>query len=166
MSARPTELWFFDTEFAENGRTIDLISIGVVNEARTRSYYAVSSEFDREACNDWVKVNVLPKLGDSKPIARAQIAIDLKSLFLGGETQPEIWGYFADYDWVVLCQLFGRMIDLPQGMPMFCMDLKQFMEDQAVARADLADDPTDAHNALADAEWIRAAHMRVEDLTP
>lgn len=42
----------------------------------------------------------------------------------------EVYGYFADYDWVLLCSLFGRMIDLPKGFPMYCRDLKQMMDDQ------------------------------------
>lgn len=29
--------------------------------------------------------------------------------------QPEFYGYYSDYDWVVFCSLFGRMIDLPKG---------------------------------------------------
>ncbi len=39
--------------------------------------------------------------------------------------RPEFWAYYADYDWVVLCQLFGTMMDLPAHWPMFCMDIKQ-----------------------------------------
>lgn len=35
------------------------------------------------------------------------------------------YGYYADYDWVLFCSLFGRMIDLPKGFPMYCRDLKQ-----------------------------------------
>jgi hypothetical protein len=41
---------------------------------------------------------------------------------------PEIYGYFADYDWVVFCWLFGRMIRLPKGLPMYCRDLKQYLD--------------------------------------
>jgi hypothetical protein len=45
--------YFYDTEFIENGKTIDLISIGVVREDG-RSYYAVSTEFKaRKASQCW-----------------------------------------------------------------------------------------------------------------
>lgn len=44
--------------------------------------------------------------------------------------QPEFYGYFADYDWVLFCSLFGRMIDLPKGFPMYCRDLKQMADEQ------------------------------------
>ncbi len=37
--------FFLDTEFIEDGRTIDLVSIGVVAEDG-REFYAVSTEFD------------------------------------------------------------------------------------------------------------------------
>lgn len=46
----------------------------------------------------------------------------------GHRSYPEFYGYYADYDWVVFCWLFGKMIDLPKGFPMFCMDLKQMLE--------------------------------------
>jgi len=40
----------------------------------------------------------------------------------------EFYAYYADYDWVVFCSLFGRMIDLPNGFPMYCKDLKQELD--------------------------------------
>ena len=43
--------------------------------------------------------------------------------------KPVFYGYFADYDWVAFCWLFGKMIDLPQGFPMYCKDLKQMSDD-------------------------------------
>lgn len=39
--------------------------------------------------------------------------------------KPEFYAYYADYDWVAFCWLFGKMIDLPNGFPMYCRDLKQ-----------------------------------------
>lgn len=43
----------------------------------------------------------------------------------------EFYAYYADYDWVVFCSLFGRMIDLPKGFPMYCRDLKQIMDEKS-----------------------------------
>lgn len=40
----------------------------------------------------------------------------------------EIWSYYAPYHWVAFCQLFGRMIDLPHGIPKHCFDLKQYAD--------------------------------------
>lgn len=42
----------------------------------------------------------------------------------------KFYGYYSDYDWVVFCWLFGRMIDLPKSFPMFCVDLKQMLDDK------------------------------------
>lgn len=37
-----------------------------------------------------------------------------------------LYGYYSAYDHVALCWLFGKMIDLPKGMPMYTIDLKQY----------------------------------------
>ncbi len=44
---------------------------------------------------------------------------------------PEFYGYYADYDWVLFCSLFGIMMDLPKGFPMYCRDLKQMVDAKA-----------------------------------
>ena len=41
---------------------------------------------------------------------------------------PQFYGYYCDYDWVVFCWLFGKMIDLPKGFSMYCIDLKQELD--------------------------------------
>lgn len=43
---------------------------------------------------------------------------------------PKFYGYFADYDWVVFCWLFEKMIDLPNGFPKYCIDLKQMLDEK------------------------------------
>lgn len=45
--------------------------------------------------------------------------------------KPEFYGYYSDYDWVVFCWLFGKMIDLPKGFPIYCIDLKQTLDEKA-----------------------------------
>jgi hypothetical protein len=141
--------FWFDTEFIEDGRTIDLMSIGVVSEDG-REYYAEIAECDLSRADEWVKANVIPHLtGDKK--TRLEVRDDLLAFF--GE-KPEIWAYYADYDWVAFCQLFGRMIDLPNGWPMFCRDLKQLAGDTR-----LIEQTGVEHHALADARWTRDAWM-------
>ncbi len=50
---------------------------------------------------------------------------------LAAENQNlQFYGYYSDYDWVVFCWLFGRMIDLPMGFPMYCIDLKQTLDEK------------------------------------
>jgi hypothetical protein len=70
--------------------------------------------------------------------------------------QPEFYAYYASYDWVVFCQLFGRMLDLPKGFPMYCKDLKQIMDDKGLDKEWKrlnCPDPYAEHNALIDAKW-------------
>jgi hypothetical protein len=80
--------------------------------------------------------------------------------------KPEFYGYFSDYDWVVFCWLFGRMIDLPKHFPMFCYDLQQTICDVTTGLKNrgfdfdirtLPDYPKqeNEHNALADGRWVK-----------
>lgn len=43
--------------------------------------------------------------------------------------KPIFYGYYSAYDHVVLCWLFGKMIDLPKGFPMYTIDLKQIYDE-------------------------------------
>lgn len=151
--------WFLDTEFNEDGRTIDLISIGLVSENGLVDRLWCSSEFDEDACNDWVKAKVLPHLPPpAARVPRAQIAEELRTLVLDG-TKPEFWAYFADYDWVALCQLYGRMVDLPDGFPFYCRDVKQLMSELGVSKEQLPAQSGAEHDALSDARWAREAWL-------
>ena len=142
------KIWF-DTEFIEDGKTIELISIGMVR-ADGNVFYR-EAECDHSKADDWVKQNVLTQLtGDTVP--REQIRNDI--LAFCGES-PEFWAYYADYDWVVLCQLFGRMIDLPDHWPMFCNDVQQLRYNMG---ASLPEQESGEHNALSDALWTKIAY--------
>ena len=50
--------YFYDTEFIEDGVTIELVSIGIVAEDG-REYYAVSTEFRADRANRWVRDKAL-----------------------------------------------------------------------------------------------------------
>lgn len=139
--------YFLDTEFIEKPNTIELISIGIKCEDG-RKYYAISSEFDETKANDWVRENVIAKLEALPRKPLTQIKQELLEFIKGDNI--EFWGYYSDYDWVVFCWIFGAMIDLPNGYPMYCKDLKQWLDDSGKAKLP---DPEGEHNALADAEW-------------
>src|SRR5690554_790204 len=81
---------------------------------------------------------------------------------------PTFYGYYADYDWVAVSWLFGKMIDLPNGFPKYCIDLKQELErlnetlgyncDAKGKSYRLQEKPNypkqiNEHNALSDAKW-------------
>lgn len=147
--------FWFDTEFIEDGRTIDLISIGIVAEDG-RELYVESNEFDTSDASDWVRANVFPHLNWTG-VPKSEIAKQVLEFI--GPDKPEFWAYYADYDWVVLCQLFGRMIDLPEGWPMYCRDLKQLAGDMR-----LPEQGKGEHHALADARWTRDAWFHAQRL--
>jgi 3'-5' exoribonuclease-like protein len=154
-------IWF-DTEFIEDGRTIDLISIGAVREDGA-TYYAQSAEFldrrfqNRVAGHTWLSNNVIPKLSFEAGAFTPRHIITVELTRFAG-INPEFWAYYASYDWVVLCQLFGTMVELPQGWPKYCRDLKQI-----VGRIELPKQTTPEHHALNDAIWLRDAHLWFED---
>lgn len=150
--------FFFDTEFYEDGRIIDLISIGIAAEDG-RTYYAeVPDAFEIATRSDWLATNVAPHLALTNLRSRDQIARDIVE-FVGDK--PEFWAYYADYDWVVLCQLYGRMIDLPESWPMFCRDLRQLQESSNAPKPPKQE--TAQHNALADAIWVKSAWEYLQD---
>lgn len=154
--------YFLDTEFIERGPEfpITLISIGIVTEDG-REFYAINSEFDPSVCNDWVRANVLPHLdlndGWDRRASLDEIAVQIvqfcDSEFFG---KLEFWGYYCDYDWVVFAQIFGTMMDLPKGWPMYCRDLKQLCDD--LGNPKLPEQPSTEHNALADAQWNKQVY--------
>lgn len=150
-------IWF-DTEFVENGRTIDLISIGAVREDGG-IFYLENAECDFDAASDWVKENVLPHLlCGARLLPKAEIAQQFRA-FAGDE--PEFWAYYGAYDWVALCQLFGTMMDLPKGWPMYARDLKQAIDLAGVGKPPTQTD--NEHHALADARWTRDAWLWLRD---
>jgi hypothetical protein len=180
--------------FGRRRHFIDLISIGIFAEDG-REYYAISNDFDLKAAwnNLWLREYVLRPIyvehwaegHTPNPFSRSsfqdfimdmeciskpneQIAQEIKAFVNHGVGKPEFYGYYADYDWVVFCSLFGRMIDLPEGFPMYCRDLKQMLDEKAehysidIPRSMLLDmiksrpdypKNSNEHNALADARW-------------
>lgn len=168
---------FYDCEFHERGYRypIDFISIGMVRDDGAE-YYAITDRLSvimAAASNHWLRMNVLPSLPgrlgsrwgwdpghpDFQHVkGRAQIAIEVREFVLD-VPDPQLWGWYSDYDHVVLCQLFGRMIDLPEGFPMFTNDLRQKAEE--LGNPALPEQAEGVHNALADARhnMIRAQYL-------
>ncbi|MGQ9348927.1 3'-5' exoribonuclease domain-containing protein [Mycolicibacterium gilvum] len=167
----------YDTEFLEDGETINLISIGIVCDDG-REYYAVNSDadWDRIENDDWLMTNVVPHLPmrPGKPpykfeglawiwgLDRSSVLIKPKWLIANEVREfilesvkfgdnPRLWAYYGAYDHVALAQLFGKMIHLPDGIPMFTHELKQLMEE--MPRTWVPPVHEDEHDALADARW-------------
>jgi hypothetical protein len=154
--------FFFDTEFIEDGRTIDLVSIGVVDE-RGREFYAISTEFNPDKAGPWVRNNVLDKLpspADPAWCDRATIRDRLMKFLTHDRERVELWAWFAAYDHVALAQLWGDMPALPRELPRFTRELRQRWED--VGKPSLPPPPSDAHDALADARHNLARWRVIE----
>lgn len=79
-----------------------------------------------------------------------------------GIDSPEIWGEWCSYDLVCFAQLWGAMINLPQGFPMRCRDIIQLCEDELGIPASELPPSLEIdgnHNALLGAKTVR---MRYE----
>lgn len=152
--------YFYDTEFHEDGHTIDLISIGIVAEDG-REYYAVNQDagWGRIALNEWLCANVVPHLpaySEWKP--KAQIRNEVRD-FLMASTPPELWAWYCAYDHVVLAQLFGTMMDLPNGIPMYTSDVRSLVDWTGVDR--LPKQADGQHDAMADARHVKQMYDHI-----
>lgn len=154
--------YWFDSEFLEDGVTIDLISIAFVAEDG-REYYAVNDDADWRRIEDdkWLMKNVRPHLPHytewkSKDI----IAKEVLDFLTIDEGTPELWAWYSAYDHVVFAQLWGKMINLPKPLPMFTHDLRSLM-DWALPpeqHHDLPRQPGGNHDALEDARHLKTRY--------
>ncbi|MFE5878995.1 3'-5' exoribonuclease domain-containing protein [Rhodococcus sp. NPDC056506] len=158
--------YFYDTEFIEDGKTIDPISIGIVAE-NGREYYAesVDAPWDRIVKHDWLMANVVPQLErESMRKRRSQIR-DEVSEFLKPRhkrDQVELWAWFGAYDHVCLAQLFGTMMDFPKHVPMWTNDFRQEVHRLGIGK--MPAQPAGLHNALADAKHLKANFEYVAEI--
>jgi hypothetical protein len=185
---------YYDCEFLEDGKTIDLISIGMVADGR--EYYAVNANapWGRIKQHEWLCRNVVPHLplgrvgsfppdrkiikaspaspdrywfdiDRTSPLVRPMrlIANEVREFILAGP-DPELWAWYAAYDHVVLCQMWGPMAKLPEGVPMWTNDLKQ--ECQRLGDPKVPEQGAGEHNALADARHNRVIAEFLAGLEP
>ena len=169
----------YDLEFLEDGRHIELISIGMVCDDG-REYYAVNSDadWDRVKKHHWLMQNVWPHLplrghktglvtvGSKTEVRLTEpgvidtrntqvkprwvIANEVRD-FIQATQDVELWANYGAYDHVALAQLWGRMIDLPEGVPMFTCDIQQERARLGLRWDQLPKQESGEHNALADA---------------
>lgn len=162
--------YFLDTEFHEDGKTIDLISLALV-AMDGRELYLGNMEAELDRASPWLWQNVIPKLpAYSDKLfwqSRSAIRRSVEAFFEGdrlSKEKIEIWTYFGAYDWVIFCQLFGRMIDLPPHIPKFDMDIRHLR--RSLGDPLLPKQIEEEHVALHDARWNRTAYLSLEVLKP
>lgn len=170
--------YFIDSEFMEDGETIIPLSLALVSDDGREFYYEFD-DVDHSLANEFVTEHVLPNLfmhqGQEPwkdvhwPAGIAnhkRIKEVLLEFVRNGKGTPEFWGYFSDYDWVLFCQLFGRMVDLPQGWPFFCLDLRQeiYRLESMGTSVERIQQYGAAHNALYDARWIKEQWIHTMDV--
>ena len=165
---------YVDSEFIDDGKTVDLISLAMVAEDG-RELYLQSVEFNEQNASPWVQDNVIDHLvmcpccghqvnhenGKCRHKhcpwrTRIQIAHEV-AMFCDPEKygKPEFIGWCSGYDWVALCQLYGTMMDIPAGWPHYIKDLQFVLDVQGITDDMLPQQETGLHNALADAKHIQ-----------
>lgn len=139
----------FDTEFLDDGRVIELISLGMVAEDG-RTLYAVNGDADWQTISftsPWVVENVIKRHiphYETKGIYyanwsyfevthRGEIANGVED-FLASTPDPQLWAYYSATDHVALYQLFGSLIvaNCDHGIPLRTSCLKQ--EEESIQR--------------------------------
>lgn len=167
----------------ENGRKLYAVNADIK---------ANDNLYDKIRSHKWLMENVVPHLplnrkSSGKPdmsmsgIAtdRGHFNLDMQSThvlpkwvirnmvreFILSTPDVELWADYAAYDHVCLAQLFGTMIQLPEGCPMFTHEFQQYKK---LAPADLKIPKligTPEHHALGDAkklkheyEWVKGIY--------
>ena len=134
--------YYTDTEFIENNETLDLISIGMVNETGDE-LYLINKDCDFTKASKWVQENVIDKINPNDTwMSKKDIAIEVAS-FMGCCNQsytlskrlwglkipftktyyqnfylpkhiesPEIWGDCCDFDFVIFSRLLSGKASL------------------------------------------------------
>ena len=151
--------YFLDTEFIDSDAGTDLISLGMV-AANGAEFYAVSSEYDRQAAESypWLVEHVLGYLdrpGEPAPVKRAEIATGLAAFCdaNGDGKRAEVWAWNGTYDFYLLAKLWGRLVDVPASVPTRFLDLKQ--KAWSLGNLTVPAQAADTHHALADARHDR-----------
>jgi hypothetical protein len=151
--------YFLDTEFQHHsGAHADLISIGITSDDG-RDFYAVSKEFAPASADWWIRKNVLKNLNppngpkiERKPLSEIREGI---VRYIGNDPNPEFYIKDGKQDWTQLCKLFGGADQFPPKFPRFYHDVRELCKK---IPKEILDARKDAHNALADAKWLKGLY--------
>lgn len=111
--------------------------------------------------DDYTSVTVDPKLSDKYGFPVCDYNYK--------ENAIKFYGYYSDYDHVCLSWLYGTMMDLPKGFPMYTIDLKQTFDELNNPYKDLSNHSLypkqfNEHSALEDAKWNKKLYEFLETM--
>jgi hypothetical protein len=169
---------FFDTEFTALNQQAVLISIGLISEDG-HTFYAEFNDYSVEHMSDWVAEHVVPYLQYSNLPAltpplnlhshgmKASHPVIRNALgeWLSQFDQVEMWADYPAYDWVLLCDLFGGSLNLPEHIASNAFDIATLLKVAGVdptcdRRAFCNLENMNLHNALDDAKLAKACYAK------
>ena len=63
--------------------------------------------------------------------SKEQVAKEIVEFLELENNSVELWANYADYDHVCLAQCFGKMINLPKGIPFYTKDIQQLIDSKS-----------------------------------
>lgn len=172
---------YFDTEFTGLHKNTTLISIGIISD-NNKTFYAELTDYDKSQVDDWIKTNVISNLlfeDEKKNIVisddekKYQIKGDSKFLkthlteWLSKFSEVEIWSDCLSYDWVLFCDIFGTVFDIPKNVYYIPFDISTLFKlkriDPDISREEFTgtNDNKNKHNALFDAKVIKKCYEKL-----
>lgn len=173
---------FLDTEFTGLHKETTLISIGLVSEDG-KMFYAELTDYDENQVDDWIRENVIDNLkysNDNYPQLSFVHISEENNFIVKGEKDKvanllrdwlsqwdkvEIWSDCLAYDWVLFNDLFGSAFDIPSNVYYIPFDICTLFAlrniDPDISREEFAGIDGDKHNALHDAQVIKACYSKL-----
>lgn len=172
---------FLDTEFTSLNQNAQLVSLAFLSES-DHIFYAEFSDVDLNTLSDWHQEHVVSGLCFDEPQKNMQL--DGRKIQMKGTSQEvteslriwleqfnavEVWCDCVTYDMVLLAELFGGALQLPDNVYYLPFDLVTFFKIKGIdpdtdRRAFSGLDPGPAHNALVDAEVTKACWQKLMGL--
>jgi hypothetical protein len=166
--------FWYDCEFIDDSKVIDLISIGMVCEDG-RELYLQSVDFDEYKASDWVQQNVISHLAQCPCCGHKvnhdvmgkcrhnqcpwrtheQIRDEILAFVNAGDGKPEFWSWISSYDHVALTQLFGTMMDYPHEWTHYTRDFQYILDERGISDDELPQQDEGVHHALEDARHLK-----------
>lgn len=170
---------FFDTEITGLHQNTTLISIGLVAETG-QTFYAELTDYDALQVDDWIRENVINKLvlstfDNTASLQEWKLKADKQTVKYGlikwfeQFDEVEMWSDCLSYDWVLFCQIFGHVFNIPKHIYYIPFDICTLFKakgiDPDISREQFAekifqDQTISKHNSLYDAFIIKACYEK------